>query len=209
MKTDKGALSRDDFNHIQKLISLNVSSLSYEERIQNQRNRIPFLDEKDYKGYIEQLFSSFSNEISNYNQAQTQVLDLARINPNVYMASHNEYTNDKEGLKDFLILTFTSPFIASRPLSKDEAKKILIECTTQALKEVQMEELSSLIHEKDDILVIYELLVLDYVNINHSINCEDFKAIVSKHDLLTEDKESIEHIQEIANVLYELNSKFP
>jgi hypothetical protein len=26
-------LNRDDFNHIQKLISLNVSSLSYEERL--------------------------------------------------------------------------------------------------------------------------------------------------------------------------------
>jgi hypothetical protein len=137
------------------------------------------------------------------------VLDLARINPNVYMSSHNEYTNDKEGLKDFLILTFTSPFSASRALSCDEAKKILIECTSQALKEVQSEELSSLISEKDDILVIYELLVLDFVYINHTINSEEFKAIVSKHDLLTSDEESIEHIREMANVLYELNSKFP
>lgn len=124
------------------------------------------------------------------------------------MNSHNEYTNDQEGLKDFLILTFTSPFVASRPLCEADAKNILLECTKLALKEVQNEELLDLIKEKDDILVIYELLVLDFVNINHSMNCEDFKAIVSKYDLLTKDKESIEHIQNIANDLYELNSKF-
>jgi hypothetical protein len=69
--------------------------------------------------------------------------------------------------------------------------------------------MASLIKDKDDILVIYELLVLDFVYINHSINCEDFKAIVVKHDLLIDDEESIAHIQEIANVLYELYSKLP
>lgn len=65
-----------------------------------------------------------------------------------------------------------------------------------------------MITDKDDITVIYESLVLDYVYINHSINCEDFKALVVKHDLLVNDEESISHIEATANTLYELLQKF-
>ena len=101
-----------------------------------------------------------------------------------------------------------SPFIPVRPHSKEDTKKILIECTSLALKEVSTEEVNSLITEKDDILVIYELLLYDYVYLNHSINCEDFKAIVSKHGIVKDDPEVSTHFEHLANKLFELNSKF-
>lgn len=45
------------------------------------------------------------------------------------MGSHNEYTNNKEGLKDIFVLTLTSPFISQRDFPEDRAHKIFLEAS--------------------------------------------------------------------------------
>lgn len=52
---EKGTLKREDFNHIQKIIALYSDLMAYEKRIQNQGERLEYLDKKDYQKYIGEI----------------------------------------------------------------------------------------------------------------------------------------------------------
>lgn len=61
-----------------------------------------------------------------------------------------------------------------------------------------------LIKEKDDILVVYELLVFDLAMVHKDINCEEFKALAQKYEA-GNDPAIVKHISNIAEKLNELN----
>jgi len=64
---------------------------------------------------------------------------------------------------------------------------VISESCSEALTLVESEPLLSLIKDKDDILVIYELVMMDLAYLNHQINLEELKALASKHDILDSD----------------------
>ena len=123
------------------------------------------------------------------------------------MGSHSEYTNDREGLKDIFTLTLTSPFVSQRAFPEDKARSIFLEASDQALITVQKQEVLDQISEKDEILLIFDALLVDYAFIAENVHSEELKATVSKFDLATQPSLQI-HIDAIVDKLYELNSQY-
>ena len=50
--------------------------------------------------------------------------------------------------------------------------------------------------ESDFLLILFDSLFMDYTLINNKIDCEDFKAAISYHDLL-KDKEINDQVDKI------------
>ena len=48
---------------------------------------------------------------------------------------------------------------------------------------------------------------MDYTDINYSIHSEEFRAAISKYNILNE-REVSEKVTEIVNTLYQINVKF-
>ena len=99
------------------------------------------------------------------------------------MGSHSEYTNDREGLKDIFTLTLTSPFTSQRVMTESNAHEIFLSASNKALDTVQKQEVLDQITEKDEILLIFDALLVDYAFINDNLHSEELKATVSKFDL--------------------------
>ena len=54
-----------------------------------------------------------------------------------------------------------------------------------------------MIKEKDDILVVYELLIIDLAMVHKDINVEEFKALAQKYNV-SSDAAIVKHISSIA-----------
>jgi hypothetical protein len=60
-----------------------------------------------------------------------------------------------------------SPFKSQRAFSKDKAKEIFLQITNMALSKVQEQEILDQIAEKDEILFIFDALLVDYALLHH------------------------------------------
>ena len=63
------------------------------------------------------------------------------------------------------------------------------------------------IADKDEILFIFDALIVDYALMNYSIHGEEFKATLSKYDVLN-DANVKPYLNSVIEKLHELNEKF-
>jgi hypothetical protein len=75
------------------------------------------------------------------------------------------------------------------------------------LERVQSKEILEEIAQKDEILIIFDALLVDYALLNHNVVGEELKATVSKYDLGWSAGMST-FIQSIVDKLFELNETF-
>lgn len=81
---------------------------------------------------------------------------------------------------------------------------MFIECSEEALKQAQSDSVKQLVGEKDEILFIFDSMLVDYALIKHEIHSEEFKATIARHGL-SEDKVIKPKIQALVNELHNLN----
>lgn len=61
--------------------------------------------------------------------------------------------------------------------------------------------------DKDEILFIFDGLIVDYALMKYNIHGDEFKSTLSKHDVLND--ESVKsYLNTVVNKLHELNEKF-
>jgi len=114
------------------------------------------------------------------------VNQLAKIDYNIYYATQQEYTVDKQGIYDTVILSMASPFKSQRAFTYEKAKDMFMQCSQLAIKQVQEQRVLDLIGEKDEILFIFDAMLMDYALINYHIHSEEFKATIARHGLPTD-----------------------
>lgn len=119
LRAEKGLLNRDDFNHILRVIETYVKTLLFEVRDKHQFERIDYLTNEVWEDYIKKLMSQLDVEAEYYGKAQAEVKQVAKLNDGVFMASHGEYSNDKQSVRDTIKFSLTSPFKAVRGFNKD------------------------------------------------------------------------------------------
>ena len=137
----------------------------------------------------------------------TKVFQLSKVNRNTYNESTEKYTNEKDSILDAVHNSLLSPFISQRAFTKEEAQTLFQECATLALERVQSKEILEEIAQKDEILIIFDALLVDYALLNHNVSGEELKATVSKHDLGWSAGMKT-FIQSIVDKLFELNETF-
>ena len=69
---------------------------------------------------------------------------------------------------------------------------------------VQNKSILEMIEEKDEVLFIFDSLFMDYAYIDYDVHCEEFRATISKHDLIN-DPLLISQINTLVQKLYEIN----
>ena len=137
----------------------------------------------------------------------TKVFQLSKVNRNTYNESTEKYTNEKDSILDAVHNSLLSPFLSQRAFTKEEAQTLFQECATLALERVQSKEILEEIAQKDEILIIFDALLVDYALLNHNVSGEELKATVSKYDLGWSAGMKT-FIQSIVDKLFELNETF-
>ena len=89
------------------------------------------------------------------------------------MAVENELNNQ-----------FLSPYKATLHTSRQEAIEILQSVIPLAIEKLDNQAIVDQVSSHDDLLIFFDSLVADYTYLKFNINIEEFKAIVSKYDLL-------------------------
>ncbi|CDW72289.1 UNKNOWN [Stylonychia lemnae] len=205
--TEDLLLKKEDFHSIQMAMELYAKVLLYESRVKGQEERIQFLERNDMVSYTEKVYDQLHPEIHSFMEAQDHILTLAKVDRAIYNASQKVYTNGLEGIHDAIILALSSPFKAQRGFGKQETINMLIQITNKALQKVQEKEVLECILEKDEIIFIYDALVGDYAQLDYQVHAEEFKALISKHQLL-KDSQVIAQIDKFVQKLHELNEKY-
>lgn len=118
LRTEKGVLNRQDFNHILKVIETYVKALLYDLRNKHQDERVEMLRNKDIENYIKTVVTQLDIEAEYFGRAQGEVKQVAKVNDTAFYASHNEYSNDKQSLRDTIEFSLTSPFKPLRGFTK-------------------------------------------------------------------------------------------
>ena len=95
-----------------------------------------YLANNDMEGYIKKLMSQLDLEAEYYGKAQDEVKSVARLNDTVFLSSHNEYSNDKQSVRDTIEFSLASPFKATRGFSKKETLDLFKDCASKALAKV-------------------------------------------------------------------------
>ena len=72
---------------------------------------------------------------------------------------------------------------------------------------VQTPEVLAQISQRDEILLIFDALLVDFAYIHHSVHSEEFRATVTKFDITSEPSLQ-SHINAIVTKLFELNSQY-
>ena len=65
----------------------------------------------------------------------------------------------------------------------------------------------SQISQKDEILLVFDALLVDYAYIHYTLHSEEFRATVTKFNL-TKDPSLQDHLNAIVDKLFELNSRY-
>lgn len=102
---------------------------------------------------------------------------------------------------------FLSPFKSLRAFSRERAIEIFRDVSKQALAKLKDQEIIDSVMSHDDVLIFFDNLVVDYARINYDINCEEFKASISKYDLLN-DKELKDLLSEILDTVISISPNF-
>lgn len=97
-------------------------------RNKHQEERVELLRNKDIAGYITKLAQQLENEAEYYGRAQDEVKQIARVNDSVFFSSHNEYSNDKQSLRDTIEFSLTSPFKPMRGFTRSQAADLFMKC---------------------------------------------------------------------------------
>ena len=181
----------------------------YEVRIQHQEERTEHLKQGDIAKYVEKVNEQLNKETELYEIAQNDVKSECRIGDQVFVFSQMEYGQDKQSIRDAITSSLLSPFTMKRAFSQKDVKRIFIESANKVLHRVKQEDLQNLqiVQQKDYILILFDTLFMDYAFIDKQIHQEEFRAAISRYNLLG-DKEVADKLTEIVNVLYEINVKF-
>lgn len=137
----------------------------------------------------------------------SQVFTMAKVTGHLYNQSHEKFTNEKDSILEAVQNSLLSPFISQRAFTLDEARSMFKESATLALERVQSKDILDEIAQKDEILIIFDTLLVDYAYLNHGIVGDEFKATLSKYDLAW-DKQTSTFIQSVVNQLFVLNEQF-
>ena len=145
-------------------------------------------------------------EIDSFIEAQNTVCQISKLNINVFMNTNTTLPSDKKAIHDLLNISLTSPFKSQRAFSRERAIEIFKACSNYALDKVQEQSVIDQLTDKDEVLIIFDTLLVDYAMIHFGINCEEFKATVSKYDLLN-DRELKPQVTAIVDKISELHEK--
>ena len=132
---------------------------------------------------------------------------MSKVSKHTYNESCVKYTNEKDSILEAIHNSLLSPFVTLRGFSKVEAIDLFKDCVQSALTKVSSREILDEIAQKDEILIIFDALMVDYALLNHNISGDEFKATVSKYDLgWTVSQQPF--IQSIVDKLFNLNEQF-
>jgi len=53
-----------------------------------------------------------------------------------------------------------------------------------AVEKLSSEEIQNHVLTHDDLVIYFDILMSDYVLVNNQINCEDFKSLMTRYDVL-------------------------
>lgn len=81
------------------------------------------------------------------------------------------------------------------------------DCCSQALTRVQEQVILECIGDKDEILFIFDGLIVDYALLKYNIHGDEFKSLLSKHDVLN-DGNVKSYLDTVVNKLHELNERY-
>ena len=59
----------------------------------------------------------------------------------------------------------------------------------------------------DDLIIYFDCLISDYASLHFGVNCEEFKATISKYDLL-HDADASEIVEEILDTISKLSPNY-
>ena len=85
-------------------------------------------------------------------------------------------------------MSLSSPFKSQRAFPREKAVEIFTHASRLALAKVQDKEILEQIAEKDEILFIFDALLVDYAYLHYQVHSEEFKATVSKYGLSQDPK---------------------
>ncbi len=125
-------------------------------------------------------------EIEAFIQAQNTICDKAKINTNIFMRTSEEIPNDKQSILDLINASLTSPFKSQRAFTKAKAIEIFKNASNLAINKISEPALIKLVSDKDEALIIFDILLTDYAFLHEGISSEEFKATITKNDLTRE-----------------------
>ena len=138
------------------------------------------------------------SEIEGFIDAQNLICEKSNLSLQVFIATNKALPNDSEAIYDLVQISLSSPFVAESKISKSKVIEILKNSSTLALQKVSEESVISSLEDKDEVLIIFDILLVDFVFKNYGIHIEEFKALITSWNLLedTQGKSIIKNIVE-------------
>ena len=146
---EKGLLSQDDFEHIQKVIEVYSKALLCETRQKHLKARIESYKARDWKRYSALVFEQQAKEIKIFNRATLEILDAADIKTPVFNQSVELIMiTSQDSMLQSAKLSLYTPFEVSKENQNIDFSKALLmlnEATDAALTLIQLPQLLEVI----------------------------------------------------------------
>jgi hypothetical protein len=193
---DKGTLSRDEFIHLQRIMTFYAKALLFEKKIEAQEQRYGLL-ERDFAEYVSTVSELMKQEFDSYNEAVGLVCESAKISQTVFHDTYGKEPIDENAILQELTNQFSSPFKSQRGFSRERAIEMFKNVANLALTKLEDEEVVSAALSHDDLVIYFEALTSDFAKKHYNnIGCEEFKASLARYDILQapEVKDLVERI---------------
>lgn len=94
-----------------------------------------------------------------------------------------EATSEQQVLLDKLLVSLQSPFEPQTDLDKAGTEQVFKKASDKALKKLIEEEFNSFVEVEDECIIVFACLLFDSAFSDHQIDCEEFQALFTKHNL--------------------------
>lgn len=180
-----GRLQSSDFVILQRVMNFYAKSLLYDTKLAAQEARGGLI-ESDFGTWVKTVQEQLKKEFDSYQDAVAIVCETTKISQKVFNDTYGSEPTNRSAIANELSNTFLSPFISSQDISKDRAIEIFTKSVRLALEKLKAQEIADEVVSHDDVLIFFDNLLVDYVKLHFEVNCEEFKATVSKYDLLND-----------------------
>lgn len=183
-----------------------AKSLLYDTKLAAQQAREGLL-EGDFAAWVKTVQEQLKKEFDAYQDAVAIVCETTKISQRVFNDTYSSEPTDRNAIANELSNTFLSPFVTLEGITKDRIVEIFTKSARLALEKLRASEISDEVVSHDDVLIFFDNLLIDYVKLHFGVNCEEFKATVSKYDLLN-DPSVKATVDEIIETIISLSPNF-
>ena len=156
---------------------------------------------------MQKVYEQIQPELTFFMKAQDEINQQARIDYNIYYASQTEYSTGLKGVHSAVVLSLSSPFKPQRGFTKQEVVDMFNQTLTESIAAVQEPSVLECINDKDEILFIFDAMLVDVALMKHHIHGEEFKSLIQKYSII-EDPVCKANLESVVAKLHEINETF-